>query len=100
EAQHDLDKLGIAKNAREEKLRAREAKLKQEAENGRMEKLYRQHILKEPVAQGHIVPLTSRISPAAEKKEEVAEEVFGDWFCPYLQDGAFQPALENRRAAR
>src|SRR5207248_8772340 len=54
EAQHDLDKLGIAKNAREEKLRAREAKLKQEAENGRMEKLYRQHILKEPVAQGNI----------------------------------------------
>jgi len=78
EAQHDLDKLGIAKNAREEKLRAREAKLKQEAENGRMEKLYRQHILKEPVAQGNIVPLTSLISPAAEKKEEVAEEVFGD----------------------
>src|SRR5436190_1689923 len=78
EAQHDLDKLGIAKNAREEKLRAREAKLKQEAENGRMEKLYRQHILKEPVAQGNIVPLTSLISPAPEKKEEVAEEVFGD----------------------
>src|SRR5438445_2149585 len=78
EAQHDLDKLGIAKNAREEKLRARETKLKQEAENGRMEKLYRQHILKEPVAQGNIVPLTSLISPAAEKKEEVAEEVFGD----------------------
>ncbi|PYX82575.1 MAG: radical SAM protein [Acidobacteria bacterium] len=78
EAQHDLDKLGIAKNAREEKLRAREAKLKQEAENGRMEKLYRQHILKEPVAQGNIVPLTSLISPVAEKKEEVAEEVFGD----------------------
>jgi len=78
EAQHDLDKLGIAKNAREEKLRAREAKLKQEAENGRMEKLYRQHILKEPVAQGNIVPLTSLVSPAAEKKEEVAEEVFGD----------------------
>jgi len=78
EAQHDLDKLGIAKNAREEKLRAREAKLKQEAENTHMEKLYRQHILKEPVAQGNIVPLTSLISPAAEKKEEVAEEVFGD----------------------
>src|SRR5437870_691372 len=78
EAQHDLDKLGIAKNAREEKLRAREAKLKQEAENGRMEKLYRQHILKEPVAQGNIVPLTSLISPAAEKEEEVPEEVSGD----------------------
>ena len=78
EAQHDLDKLGIAKNAREEKLRAREAKLKQEAENARMEKLYRQHILKEPVAQGNIVPLTSLVNPATEKKEEIAEEVFGD----------------------
>src|SRR5437588_12202004 len=78
EAQHDLDKLGIAKNAREEKLRAREAKLKQEAENSRMEKLYRQHILKEPVAQGNIVPLATLVAPAPAKKEEVAEEVFGD----------------------
>src|SRR5438067_4265653 len=78
EAQHDLDKLGIAKNAREEKLRAREAKLKQEAENSRMEKLYRQHILKEPVAQGNIVPLATLVAPAPEKKEDVAEEVFGD----------------------
>ena len=33
EEQHDLDKLGIAKNAREEKLRARAAKIKQEEEN-------------------------------------------------------------------
>src|SRR5205823_4748355 len=78
EAQHDLDKLGIAKNAREEKLRAREAKLKQEAENSRMEKLYRQHILKEPIAQGNIVPLATVVAPPPAKKEEVAEEVFGD----------------------
>src|SRR4029434_6149742 len=39
EEQHDLDKLGIAKNAREEKLRAREAKIKHDAENAKMEKL-------------------------------------------------------------
>jgi hypothetical protein len=47
-AQIDLDKLGIAKNAREEKLRAREARQRQEEENRRMAKLYRQVVLKEP----------------------------------------------------
>ncbi len=41
--QHDLDDKGIAKNAREEKLRARKA----EAENKRMAELYRQVVLKE-----------------------------------------------------
>ncbi len=41
EEQHDLDRLGIAKNAREEKLRQRD-------ENARMAKLYRKHVLKEP----------------------------------------------------
>ena len=38
EAQHDLDRLGIAKNAREEKLRARAAK----QEHERMARLYRE----------------------------------------------------------
>ena len=47
EEQHDLDHLGIAKNAREEKLRARAARLKQDAENIRMAKLYREVVLKE-----------------------------------------------------
>jgi tetraether lipid synthase len=47
EIQHDLDDLGIAKNAREEKQRARAATLRQQQENERMAKLYRQHILKE-----------------------------------------------------
>src|SRR5580700_10812913 len=42
EEQHDLDKMGIAKNAREEKFRARDAKLKQDQENARMAKLYRE----------------------------------------------------------
>jgi hypothetical protein len=82
--QHDLDELGIAKNAREEKLRAREAKLKQETENARMEKLYRQHVLKEPAPSGNFVQLDtllpSKVSskPAKPAAEEVKEEVFGD----------------------
>ena len=63
--QTDLDDAGIAKTAREEKLRARDAKKaasippggdqaasrdpkKTEAENERMAALYRQHVLKEP----------------------------------------------------
>jgi uncharacterized radical SAM superfamily Fe-S cluster-containing enzyme len=42
--QTDLDEKGIAKNAREEKLRARKA----QQENQRMAELYRQVVLKEP----------------------------------------------------
>lgn len=76
-----LDSLGIAKTAREEKLRARDEKLKKSAEDARMEKLYRQHILKEPQAEGGFVPLAS-IAPAAPRPIETAEapkeEVFGD----------------------
>jgi uncharacterized radical SAM superfamily Fe-S cluster-containing enzyme len=69
-----LDELGIAKTAREEKLRARDEKLKHEADNARMAALYREHILKEPKPEGGFVPLAS-IAPV--KKEE-KEEVFGD----------------------
>ena len=47
EAQHDLEQLGIAKNAREEKLRAR---AERDAENVRMAKLYREFVLKEKPA--------------------------------------------------
>ncbi|HKB09416.1 MAG TPA: radical SAM protein [Vicinamibacterales bacterium] len=51
-AQTDLDELGIAKNAREEKLKARQHKTPEEAAsdaayNAEMAKLYRQHVLKE-----------------------------------------------------
>jgi uncharacterized radical SAM superfamily Fe-S cluster-containing enzyme len=42
--QHDLDEKGIAKTAREEKLRARKA----QAEHQRMAEMYRQVVLKEP----------------------------------------------------
>ncbi len=77
-----LDDLGIAKTAREEKLRARDEKMKKTAEDLRMEALYREHILKEPkpepqggfVPLGSIAPAAPKAAPATEKKEEV----FGD----------------------
>jgi 7,8-dihydro-6-hydroxymethylpterin dimethyltransferase len=73
--QHDLDKLGIAKNAREEKLRAREAKLKQDAENAKMAKLYREHVLGEKPQEG-FVSLDSIGSAKPAPKNE--EPVMGD----------------------
>jgi hypothetical protein len=48
--QTDLEDAGVAKNAREEKLRARD-ELKKKAENDRMAALYRQHVLKEPAPE-------------------------------------------------
>ncbi len=79
-AQTDLDKSGIAKTAREEKLRARALKQQQEIENAKMEKLYRQHVLGEKPGEGLVqigfgspaasdIPLPT-IKPAA-KQEEV-----------------------------
>jgi hypothetical protein len=82
--------LGIAKTAREEKKRARDEKLKQQQENERMAKLYRQHVLKEqPGAElitiGGIASAASAGAGAngcstKPAKEEVGEEVgsFGD----------------------
>jgi uncharacterized radical SAM superfamily Fe-S cluster-containing enzyme len=77
--QHDLDDKGIAKNAREEKIRQRDAKLKETAENARMAKLYREQILKEPKAPEGFVPLGT-IAPIAPAKKEEQEQVgsFGD----------------------
>ncbi len=81
EIQHDLDNLGIAKTAREEKIRARDAKLKQDAENARMAKLYREQILKEQPGPDlvSIAPIAPAPKPVAKKVEE-QEEVgsFGD----------------------
>jgi len=48
--QTDLDEKGIAKNAREEKLRARD-EMKKKAEDDRMARLYRQHVLGEAKPQ-------------------------------------------------
>jgi uncharacterized radical SAM superfamily Fe-S cluster-containing enzyme len=84
EVQHDLDKLGIAKNAGEEKIRARDAKLKQSQEDARMAKLYREHVLKEPAGPELVQIGTIAPAPAAKAKAKAAveerEEVgsFGD----------------------
>jgi uncharacterized radical SAM superfamily Fe-S cluster-containing enzyme len=61
EVQHDLDDQGIAKTAREEKMRAARERLKQQQENERMANLYRQHILGETVPeQSKIVQLLGK----------------------------------------
>src|SRR5437588_11511288 len=52
-----LDEQGIASTAREEKLRARDEKMKKNAEDARMEKLYREHNLKEPQPEDGFTPL-------------------------------------------
>src|ERR1700742_2564601 len=76
-ANDTLDKLGIAKNSREEKIRARDAKLKQDAENAQMAKLYREHVLGEKPVQG-LVSLDS-IAPAPKPAAAPSEEpVMGD----------------------
>jgi hypothetical protein len=106
EEQHDLDRLGIAKNSREEKMRARDAKLKQPtpsfaknaqekdgapagevrgpkkndaAYDARMAQLYREVVLKEKPAQSEngFIPLGALAKPNA-PKPEVAEPVAGD----------------------
>ena len=80
-AQTDLDKTGVAKTAREEKLRARAVKQQQDAENLKMEKLYREHVLGEKPGAGLVqigfgappasdIPLPI-IKPAVVKQEEV-----------------------------
>jgi len=75
-AQTDLDELGIAKNARDEKLQARKTKdmtpeeLKHHHE---MERLYRQEVLKEqPTLQ--IQGLGGRPKPKAEPVQTVLHD--------------------------
>ena len=79
-AQTDLDDLGIAKNAREEKMRARAAVQHKAEEDARMAKLYRQHVLKEQpgpelVQLGGIGPAPKPVEHT-EEREEVG--TFGD----------------------
>jgi hypothetical protein len=80
EVQHDLDRLGIAKTAREEKIRARDAKLKEQAENARMMKLYNEHVLKAPATPDLVQIVAPAPAPKAPPKVEEREEVgsFGD----------------------
>ncbi len=76
-ANDSFEKSGIAKNAREEKVRARDAKMKQDAENARMARLYRKEVLGEQEQPGFI-PLDALggIKPAA--KVQTEETVAGD----------------------
>ncbi|HKX31216.1 MAG TPA: radical SAM protein [Blastocatellia bacterium] len=69
EVQRDLDRLGIAKNAREEQIKARAEKIRQQRENEQMEKLYRQHVLKEPVE-----PTPSLVQIKSNGKSKVEKE--------------------------
>jgi uncharacterized radical SAM superfamily Fe-S cluster-containing enzyme len=82
EEQHDLDRLGIAKNAREEKLRARDQKQKNDpAYNARMAALYREVVLKEktPTSEDGFIPLGALANPGkAAPNVEEAEPVAGD----------------------
>jgi len=65
-AQHDLDDLGIAKNAREEKLAARK-KEQDPKYHAEMAKLYAQHVLKEQP--------TLQIQGLGSKKKQGVQEV-------------------------
>ena len=82
--QTDLDKLGIAKNAREEKIRDRNEKLRREAaHNAEMMKLYRQVVLKEKADDAGFVPLNGiaglkPATPATKTEEQEAIGSFGD----------------------
>ena len=78
-ANDTLDKLGIAKNARQEKVQARDAKTKQDAENVRMAQMYREHVLGEK-PQGNFVTVDSLIQASPKKAATVEEQepVMGD----------------------
>jgi hypothetical protein len=84
--QHDLDSQGIAKTAREEKLRKRNTEMaKKAAEDARMAKLYREVVLKEKPADAGFVPIDmlGGIKPAVTRPEARKEETkevgsFGD----------------------
>ena len=70
EEQHDLDARGIARNAREERLRARD-------ENARMARLYRKHVLKEPDAP-ELVSIQAPPRPPRPTKDREEVGSFGD----------------------
>ena len=68
--QTDLDEAGIAKTAREEKLRARAAAKQVDPEHAKMAELYRQHVLKEQP--------TLQIQGLGGKKKSDVQEVLQD----------------------
>jgi uncharacterized radical SAM superfamily Fe-S cluster-containing enzyme len=70
--QTDLDELGIAKNAREEKLQARK-KEQDPKYHAEMERLYRQHVLKDPVANQPVIQIQGlKRKPKAEETQVVS----------------------------
>ena len=89
-ANDTFDKSGIAKNSREEKIRARDAKMKQDAENAKMAALYRKEVLGEKAPEGGFVALgaigglggiTPAKTPVASNVEvvnQIEETVAGD----------------------
>jgi uncharacterized radical SAM superfamily Fe-S cluster-containing enzyme len=79
--QHDLDDQGIAKTAREEKIRKRNMEMARKgAEDAKMAKLYREVVLKEkPIEAGFVpVDMLGGIKPAAKKEEPKEVGSFGD----------------------
>ena len=82
EANYTLDELGIARNAREERIRARDTKIKSHAESAGMAKLYREHVLGQKPVEGlvsldAIRPASNNAaSPINRHREE--EPVAGD----------------------
>jgi uncharacterized radical SAM superfamily Fe-S cluster-containing enzyme len=71
ETQKDLDSRGIAKTAREEKIRLRDDRLKksQDEENAKMMALYKKHVLKEP--ESNLVQIGGVMAaPKSQPKEE------------------------------
>jgi 7,8-dihydro-6-hydroxymethylpterin dimethyltransferase len=75
--QHDLEVKGIAKNAREEKMRARDEALKKKLEDEKMMRLYREHVLGEKKPEGGFVPLDGLLGSAAKHIEEERREAVG-----------------------
>ncbi|MGA8594265.1 MAG: radical SAM protein, partial [Bryobacteraceae bacterium] len=75
--QHDLDELGIAKNARQEKIRARDAALQKKLEDEKMMQLYREHVLGEKKQDGFVSldGLMSSLPNKAADQAEAHEEV-------------------------
>ena len=84
EANHTLDNLGIAKNSREEKIRARDEKMKVDAENAKMAKLYREHVLGEKPLEGGMVsigdirPASNNAASPINRHPEVAKKQEGE----------------------
>jgi hypothetical protein len=87
EANHTLDNLGIAKNAREEKIRARAVttadKVKADAENAKMAMLYREHVLGEKPMEGlvrldAIRPASNNAASPINRHQEEKDVVAGD----------------------